>query len=76
MDRGSKASFFEVCQPPLGGDERVIAAEKQLVPHTVLLNQHQAVVQLKGSVMQSADVGIHIGVLADDGDALVFVRMS
>ena len=43
------------------------------MPDAVFLHQHQAVVELEGSIMECRDVGVDIGVLADDHRRLALV---
>src|SRR4051794_1551120 len=56
--------------------ERIIRSEEQLMPNAVFLDEHQAVKELPRPIVQRADVGIDVRMLADDGDALAFVGMA
>src|SRR5262245_28479991 len=40
-------------QAGVDGCERIVRSKQHLVPHTILLNQHQRVIELKGPIMQS-----------------------
>ena len=54
----------------------IVGAEQHLVPHAVFLHQHQAVVELERPVVQRADVGVDVRVLADRHHALALVGMA
>jgi len=51
-------------------------AEQQFVPDSVFLDEHQAVEELPGTIVQRADVGVDVGMFADRRDAFAFVWMA
>ena len=56
--------------------DRVVGAEEQLVPYRVFLDEHETVIELKGTVVQSGNIGIYVGMLADDRHGFAFVGMA
>src|SRR5438128_412484 len=57
------------------GGKRVVTSKEQLVPNAILLNKHQTVVELERSIVQCADIGVNVWMLANHGDALALIRM-
>ena len=53
----------------------VISAKKHLVPNPVLLNEHQAVVELKGPVVECAYICIDIRMFTDHSHTFGFIGM-
>src|SRR6476646_2044611 len=58
------------------GRKRIVGAEQDFVPNTVLLHQHERMVELEWPVMQRRAVGVHVRMLADSYHALAFVGMA
>src|SRR5439155_5434181 len=53
-----------------------ITAKQNLVPHPVLLNQHEGMVELKRPVVEGRTIGVDIGMLSDGDHTLALVRMG
>ena len=46
------------------------------MPDAVFLHEHEAVVELERSVVECADVGVDVGVFANNGDTFPFIGMT
>ena len=58
------------------GRKWIIGAKQDFLPHAVLLHEHQAVIKLKGPIVQRADVGKYIWMFPNNRDAFTFIRVA